>query len=245
MCTVSIIRTGSELIRLACNRDEQISRLPALAPQVARFGRHRAVMPIDPVGGGTWIAANDAGVAMVLLNRNSPGIPGSAGAVSRGRIIPSLIRCGSAQEAISAASALKATLYGPFHLLIIDPMSIGRILSDGNRLQTTHEPLSDRPTFFTSSGLGDHLVDGPRRALFNEMFASRSNEIIQDAFHAHSWPNRPHLSVCMRRPDARTVSYSTISIQPGRIDFHYHPAAPDEAAEDHLTTLTLDQPAFA
>jgi hypothetical protein len=246
MCTVSIIRTGGELIRLAANRDEQIARLPALAPQVAWFGRSRAVMPIDPSGGGTWVAANDVGVAMALLNLNRPEIPAGAGQVSRGRIIPSLIRCAGTEQAVAAASSLNARLYGAFQLVIVDRFSVGQILSDGTRLQPIHKPLSDQPLLFTSSGLGDHLVESPRRELFEQMFGSDSfTAATQDAFHAHHWPDRPHLSVCMRRHDARTVSHTTITVKSDQIDFRYHPAAPDEAAEDDLTTLNLHELAFA
>ena len=47
-------------VRVVCNRDELRSRAAALPPRVCTFGERRAVMPIDLVSGGTWIAANRA-----------------------------------------------------------------------------------------------------------------------------------------------------------------------------------------
>src|SRR5206468_9651830 len=89
MCTVTVIRLPHDParagggrsapgwggrprggIRVASNRDELRSRAPGLAPEVRGFGSRRAMMPIDPVSGGTWIAVNDAGLAMTLLNAN-------------------------------------------------------------------------------------------------------------------------------------------------------------------------------
>ena len=60
----------------------------------------------------------------------------------------------------------------------------------------------------------------------------------QEAFHRHRWPDRPHLSVCMDRQDARTVSHTVVSLGPDRITLAYHPDAPDRPAE----TLTLTLP---
>src|SRR5262249_11399645 len=67
MCTVTVVPTPGA-VRLACNRDEQRTRPPALPPQVRRFGRRWAAFPVDPVGGGTWVAVNDTGLAMTVLN---------------------------------------------------------------------------------------------------------------------------------------------------------------------------------
>jgi hypothetical protein len=34
----------------------------------------------------------------------------------------------------------------------------------------------------------------------------------QDAFHRHAWPDQLHLSVCMSRADARTVSRTCVEL---------------------------------
>lgn len=242
MCTVSIIRLPGDVIRLACNRDEQRSRQPALPPRVVWCGRRRAIMPIDPTGGGTWIAANDAGLVMALLNVNSPLVRAGPAPVSRGRIIPSLMGHASVSEALAAAQEIEARAYGPLRLLILERDQWGELISDGDGLRELRGSCVGMPLLRTSSGLGDEQVEAPRRQLFEvAFFRHGASAQTQDALHRHQWADRPHLSVCMARPDARTVSYTVIEMNANRVHFRYHPAAPDEPATDLQLTLQVQE----
>src|SRR5262249_12632394 len=87
------------------------------------------------------------------------------------------------------------------------------------------------PFLFTSSGLGDHLVEEPRRQLFAEAMGHSANPDAQDLFHRHEWPDRSHLSVCMRRSDARTVSHTLVVLTERAGLLTYHAAPPDEPGE--------------
>ena len=65
MCTLTNLLNdiGYELF---CNRDKQRSRLPAIPP---KFNQARnAIYPVDPQGEGTWLAVNQQGLTLVLLN---------------------------------------------------------------------------------------------------------------------------------------------------------------------------------
>lgn len=251
MCTVTIIplthdagRAGGRdgqraALRIVANRDELRTRPAALPPQIRTFGRHRAVMPIDPVSDGTWIAASDAGFALTLLNvTRSPGtlrgtgfgsraMPARSTSLrSRGAIIPSLLHLGSAADALRAACQLDAPAWPPFRLLLIDPREVWECRSDGVSIVARVEP-ADRALLFTSSGLGDELVEPPRRALFEQMFGAAGADLsaVQDRFARHTWPDRLYLSVCMRRAEARTVSRTTLlldehswALQYGEVD---------------------------
>jgi hypothetical protein len=74
----------------------------------------------------------------------------------------------------------------------------------------------------TSSGLGDALAAGPRRALFEDWFRDKATtRCVQDAFHRHRWPNAPEMSVRMSRPEACTVSITTLEVGPTRITMAY------------------------
>ena len=73
MCTLTILPLGGASTRLAFNRDEQRTRPAALPPQVRQFGGRTALMPVDPVSDGTWLAVNDAGLVLALHNVNPPG----------------------------------------------------------------------------------------------------------------------------------------------------------------------------
>jgi len=235
MCTVTVVRI-EDRVRLACNRDESRWRPPALPPEVRRLARCRAVMPIDPVSDGSWIGVNDAGLAATLLNVYPAPLPGaetSGGMSSRGSLVPTLLDCLTLEEALRAAATLDAARYPPFRMLILDAQRLIDFYSDGRHTREQLVPLA-KPLMFTSSGLGDAVVDGPRRSLFEQMFlntadAQRDPAAAQDAFHRHSWPDRRRISVCMERAEARTVSHSVVELTPTRVTLVYVPDAPDRA----------------
>jgi hypothetical protein len=237
MCTVSIVpwRGG---VRLAANRDELRSRPEALPPDVRVFGRRRAILPLDPAGGGTWIAASDATLALTVLNvTREPGGRVTAPR-SRGTIIPALLAAGSLAEAAEWALALEARDFAPFRLVIADRRECVEILSEGIRPELVLRSELTAPLLFASSGLGDALVEGPRSDLFARLLAGGDWPSAQDTFHRHSWPDLPHLSVCMRRPDAHTVSHSVVALTTGSASLHYHAGEPDLPAP--CFTLALD-----
>lgn len=228
--------------RLACNRDELRTRPIAWPPGIRELDGLRVIMPIDLASGGTWIAVSSAGVAMTLLNVN----PASTTRLlldrkSRGVIIPDLIRMRSVQAAAEIARSLDPAMFPPFRLLMVDERIVGECFSDGMSLAIRCTERPRTPSMFTSSGLGDHLVEGPRRALFNELFSSDADwAAVQRTFHRHSWPDRRHLSVCMSRPDARTVSHTVIHVGPERVQLDYYPDAPDACGSPVSLSLPRD-----
>ncbi|MBI1336705.1 MAG: hypothetical protein GC164_07065 [Phycisphaera sp.] len=238
MCTVTIIplrRGATESstptgLRLAANRDELRTRPTAQPPVIQEFRGRRAILPIDPDSGGTWVAVNDAGLVMTLLNVNLPeGYERTATMRSRGTIIPNLLHHGTLEEALKDVKDLRAGDFPPFRIVLAQADIYATARSDGKTVTIQHGTLSDGPAFFTSSGLGDALVDGPRRGLFDSWFNSHGvTPQRQDALHAHRWPERLPLSVCMSRADARTVSRTVVEIEgtphdPGAIRMVYTP----------------------
>jgi hypothetical protein len=100
-------------------------------------------------------------------------------------------------------------------------------------------PRLDVPCLFASSGLGDEVVKAPRLALFQSWFQTNDSLAAQqDQFHRHSWPERRHLSVCMRREGARTVSYTVIELRADSAVLTYFPQPPDEPGPS--ISLSLD-----
>lgn len=242
MCTVTLIPSGHG-IRLACNRDELHTRPQALPPVVRQFGARHAILPIDPASSGTWIAVNDAGLAMTLLNVNAGGSPDDAVAPprSRGTIVPALLECATVDEAVRRALELEAGAYPPFRLVIASVQQVAELRSDGRTLTLESHDVIDEPICFTSSGLGDHLVKVPRRERFEQIVLRAGDDFVgaQDRFHRDHQPEAPHLSVCMRRADARTVSFTVITIEPDRLSLAYHPDAPDQPAESAVVELLV------
>src|SRR6266700_7181437 len=66
MCTVTFIARRSGYC-LGMNRDEKLTRPTALPPRKRMVNGRAVVVPSDP-GGGTWIALNDHGATLALIN---------------------------------------------------------------------------------------------------------------------------------------------------------------------------------
>jgi hypothetical protein len=62
----------------------------------------------------------------------------------------------------------------------------------------------------------------------------------QDLFHRHSWPGATQLSVCMRRPDACTVSHTVVELGRETAVMTYLPHAPDEPGPAVALSLPLE-----
>ncbi len=237
MCTVTVLpegllaeaRRGEGLrLRVSCNRDELLTRAPALPPRVWQAGSRCAVMPVDPESGGTWIGANDAGLVCALLNLHD-GSPTARATVSRGTIVPALLRCENVVSAVDRVRSLQVDRYRPFRLLLIGRGELAECWTGGAGLAHRHESIQG-PIMRTSSGLGDTLVAAPRHALFRQFVERASDPVAAaDLFHLHRWRGREALSVRMRRPDARTVSHTTVEVRGDSVRVTYRAAGAPHA----------------
>ena len=234
MCTVTIVpMTATGRWRMACSRDEQHGRAPARPPEQRTADNGRAyLMPVDPVSDGTWVAANDAGLALTLLNYN-PRNPPTDRTISRGGVVTTLASCATLDEVVARCAEIRAEAMMPFRFVVCDGARFAVWRSDVPAESIRIQPL-DGPIMFTSSGLGDHLVEPPRRDLFNGWFSDDNAAFAdqQHTFHQHRWEDRPHLSVAMSRDDARTVSYTTVDVTPDAMTMRYHPDRPDLPAKE-------------
>jgi hypothetical protein len=211
MCTVSVIASG-DAWRLVCNRDEQRTRGAARPPVMDVVAGVRVVMPRDADKGGTWIGINEHGVAAVLLNRTGPGVAARReGSPTRGGLVPATLRGETVEAGLDAARVLLSTRAFPgFRLLIVSAegggVSYAVLREDGAAVRG----IVPGAIVWSSSGLGDALVEEPRRGLFVDMVVKDPTATSQDAFHGHRWEGRGAESVDMEREDARTVSVTTI-----------------------------------
>ncbi len=226
MCTLTVIpiRLGIGM-RVAFNRDERRDRLPAFPPATHKLARRRAVYPVDPVGGGTWIGVNDRGVVAAVLNRTAGfALPAAGGARSRGLIVPAVLSMDDFDSAVSAASRIDPAQYALFRLIVLRGRRAVVFVSDGRRLSSAAADMT-RPFLLTSSSLGDKVVAGPRARLFHALMETQRSRwpTAQQDFHDHQWPLRPEVSVRMERSDARTVSRTLIDVTGDDIRLSYEP----------------------
>ncbi|MCA9292501.1 MAG: NRDE family protein [Phycisphaerales bacterium] len=229
MCTVTIISLPGGGRRLVSNRDELRARPDAIPPEAQVIDGVRVLAPRDPLGGGTWVAGNDRGLAMTLLNLNErprAGMP--PGRISRGGIVRHASGANTAHEAMAAAAELDLDGMLPFRFVVVQ----GDIVLEGRWDQRRFDVLEHTlecgvegapgTACFTSSGLGDALVT-PRLALWRQWSETQPVTVaLQDKFHGHRWSDRLSISVHMERTDARTVSTTAVNVVPNDgVEMHY------------------------
>jgi hypothetical protein len=213
MCTVTIVPFDGG-VRLVCNRDERRVRAEALPPAVRPTSSGSAIYPIDPASAGSWVGVNDAGLAVALLNRTPSRLGAAPDApVSRGVIVPAMLACSSLEAAANAAAALDCRRFEPFTAVAADRSRVVALTHGGETRcsQLTYDVCA--PLLFTSSSLGDDLVQPRRRLLFEQLVLRNRDPLAgQYLFHRHQWPDARSISVLMERGDAATVSRTTIDL---------------------------------
>jgi hypothetical protein len=247
MCTLTLLRDrqgagrdgSAPRWRIVFNRDEQRSRPAARPPALHVCGEVRTLYPVDLQGGGTWIAVTEHGLVLALLNgAERAAAEGEVGTarVSRGTIIPAIAASGARRAAVAPIGGLDATRYRPFHLVVADDREIVEVTSDGRTLVTA-APSGDDWLMRTSSSLEAEAVRAWRTRLFAAVGATVS-WVEQDAFHARPEPANPAYGVTMARPDACTVSITTVEVSSDVVRMTYRPAGAGEAPAADLRRAT-------
>jgi hypothetical protein len=217
MCTVTWQRENGGY-QLLCNRDERKSRGIASAPRVYRSSAAtNYVSPRDRDHGGTWLAANEHGLTLCLLNANGQNARAS---ISRGALPQALIDARNAEEAMRLLLKLDLPRFKPFTLAGLDASSGAHIARwDGTMLQLSQDPSP--LGLLTSSSLDPAKASELRSC---ELAKGRHESLL--SFHQSHGDGDLRFSPCMHRDDAETVSFSWISCQDGELRFYYSPGSP-------------------
>jgi uncharacterized protein with NRDE domain len=217
MCTVTWLREDGAY-RLYCNRDERKSRSIAFRPQVHRSPAQTLYLsPRDPDHGGTWLATNEHGLAISVLNANGRNPNASR---SRGLLPPELIDATDAEAALRHLQGMRLDQYQPFTLAALDLHSAAAIAHwDGSSLEIRYDQA--RLGLLTSSSLSDNTARERRAALLADFDGDSL-----PAFHRSHADGDLRFSPCMHRDDASTVSFSAITCRQGELQFHYTPGPP-------------------
>lgn len=207
-----------EATTIVFNRDEQRTRPGGLPPRFHAIGKRVLCYPIDPLGGGTWIGVNDAGIVAAILNRSTGDCGRRADALlTRGAVVPAVLGAQDIAEALTVVRRWQSLDLAPFRLVVLHRRQLFWADGGGRSHSPIHALAVDRPVLFTSSSLGDAQVFGPRKRLFEQLLGSNAGRPLeaQQLFHRHQWPEHPELSVLMERSDARTVSRTQIDVRTG------------------------------
>ena len=231
MCTVSWIHREDGYL-LLFNRDELRTRKPASAPRIEQRNGVQFIAPLDGDHGGSWIAVNQFGLTLCLLNRfdDSPG-----GIIrdykSRGLLLHELIDCSALKMVTERVDDAKCSRFRPFKLVALVTGQPAMVI-EWTGSETITKSHAENLMPITSSSLQEGNVVLERKGQFRKMVLERSrvDDDLLFQFHRGHLPERGPASVCMHRPDARTVSMSTVTVTQKVIEFVYHPNSPCQPA---------------
>lgn len=212
------------------NRDERRSRPPAEPPAVRRVGSTAVLAPRDGEAGGSWLAANEHGLTVTLLNGYLGGdavtAPASGQWTSRGRLVMELSDCSDVPELAERLKMLDLAKFRSFHLAVFDPRTALRASWRDGKLKHVDEDAFSPPLISSSIRFGE--VAESRRARYREYLDAADGSRIEAAlaYHRGHCPERGAFSPCMHREDAHTVSFTWVSVDATRVQMRYAPDAP-------------------
>jgi hypothetical protein len=235
MCTVSWFHEDGGY-HLLCNRDEKRTRVPAAPPAVRVRGGVRFIAPADGDFGGTWIATNEFGVSICLLNGASAG----RAARSRGLLLLDLAGEQSSLEVCTHIWRADLTAFAPFTLVALEPGLPAAVAEwDGAEKAIVLNGESLLP--LVSSSFEPAAVRAYRRRQFRRQMvaAEKVDAHVLYRFHESHGSRPDAYSPCMHRPDAETVSFSWVRVSESEAEFFYSPGAPCQWMPGQTTRIPL------
>ncbi|MGE3309469.1 MAG: NRDE family protein [Limisphaerales bacterium] len=232
MCTVTLV-ARERGFHLGMNRDEQRSRPIGLPPERGRSGDRIIVYPSEP-GGGTWIAVNDAGIALALINWYAVARRVPSDGLSRGEVIPAMIPESDLDAAGARLRLLSRERINPFRLIGVDRRA-RRVVEwrwDLSALDQVEHPWVTQ--LWASSGSDERAAQASRQRVFEEFLAQPTAGTLDwlRRLHRSHRPIPGADSICMHRSDAATVSYTEVEADDGgEVVMRYRIGAPCEFPE--------------
>ncbi|MEO8376894.1 MAG: NRDE family protein [Candidatus Sumerlaeota bacterium] len=224
MCTVTYLRRADEFF-LTMNRDERLDRGREIPPRRFRLNDQKpeCAWPIDSDAGGTWIGANNYGIAACILNGYERSDAQKRGFRSRGTIIPLALQLASLDEIERwLAHDFEAIAFKSFSLLVVQRENMMFLYSDGMGTITFDRPDGVPQIWSSSSWKADEVL--PWREQEFIAWYSRGlqmNSANVPTFHLMQPEGRAEWAPMMRRDKSATRSISQVVISPGDVTLKY------------------------
>lgn len=245
MCTVSFI-PNAQGFYLAMNRDELLTRVAGLPPCVFELDGYRAIYPREP-SGGTWIAVNERGICLTIMNWHRVECIPPGSLVSRGEVVKALALAGSLSAVEERLQDLPLAHMRPFRLFAIasQEQSVTEYRWDVRHLQNQRHSWIRRHWF--SSGYDEPMAERVRaqacKKAWREPDAGSPRWLRE--LHATHLPEPGPFSICMHEAVAETVSYTEVAVRDDEIKMCYQPGAPCSSGTVYETTLRAGSAAIS
>jgi len=215
------------------NRDERRTRGPERPPSEARTDDGvRYLAPTDSDAGGTWIAANEFGFTVALLNGYiEPRGPRRETYQSRGFLVRGLANVRALGELWGRLTPRTLVPYRPAVVVVLAPDGDSRIVRwDG--LDAVVSPAGHAELPIVSSSYEQSRIQVARRALFQDLVADPARPRPEELARFQSWidpsagPSAETPS--MARDDAATRSQIHIEVSAREVAMRHAAGAPHE-----------------
>jgi hypothetical protein len=249
MCTATWVRS-SEGFELFFNRDELRTRGEARPPRAREAARPdgtavRFLAPEDADFGGTWIAVNDAGLSLAVLNGfRSADYAARVDWRSRGLLVMDLAGCLDADEVEARVRSTDLEAYRSFRLLALSAKGAA-LVAEWDRRRLAVDGDAERRVPLVSSSFEEGEVGAHRRAEFRRVVGGRRTRERLLAYHKSHENGPSAFSVCMHRDDAATRSFTHVRVGRDQVALAYHGGPPCQAAADTTATLPRREVAAA
>jgi hypothetical protein len=244
MCTLTFVPVEDGYL-VGMNRDELLTRPVALPPKRFQRGGMEMAYPSES-SGGTWIACNDRGNLLALLNWNASGSPRlGEKRKTRGLVIAELI--GEPDLPAADSHFQQMNLDGLFPFRLVGVFRSERVVNewrwDGTAKQFLR--LSWARKHWFSSSLSDSLAEEERGRVCEAVAgepAGGSHGWLRCLHRSHV-PRPGPFSVCVHRQDAATVSYTEVRCGATQISMDYLDGNPClKNGFDEFASLALKDP---
>jgi len=227
MCTMTWF-TKEDGYELFFNRDERLSRSRAQLPTIEQGDDVAYISPTDADAGGTWIAVNQYGVTVCLLNHY------------QFEQIETYKKWTDMQSAEQRFKALDLSDYRAFRMFMVDRGGDNRLFVwDGHSARIERNVSTPK----SSSSVDSKDVKTKRKKLFADLNLTDSKQAGDYInYHASHLPSRSKDSVCMHRDDAKTVSLSHVNVSSKGVQFSYADGSPCETPLGGPLVLDLIDP---
>lgn len=237
MCTVTFIARQRGYF-LGMNRDEKLTRPAGLPPKEWKVNGRAAIFPSEP-GGGTWIAVNDHGATLALINWYSITSRFGGKAVSRGEVVNALSAAISPDFADVTLAGLPLNQVNPFRLIGVFPVTREIVEWQWNLKKLVRKNHRWKLQQWISSGFDEPTAQRVRNTTFQ--LALRQHSVgslswLRRLHRSHS-PQSGPFSTCMHRADAATVSYTEVAVSSGQATMRYHAGTPCQTCECSVVEL--------
>lgn len=240
MCTVSFISAGDKKI-ITSNRDENIQRPKASAPDFEILNNKKIIFPKDSKAGGTWFAAADNGIVAVLLNgafvKHTPASPYRK---SRGLVLLEIIE---AEDPVSFYKTTNLQGIEPFTLVLYQQGILYELRWDG---KDKHELLlnSSGNYIWSSATLYTAEVIQHRKNLFDHFVADTKTMTagLIHQFHSNNHEDDENGFVINRQTGLKTFSITQAILQPDTINFMHTDLLQHQQFEEtmHISNVMIN-----